>query len=317
MNNYERNRLLVHVARLYYENNYSQEEIAKELHLSRPYVSKLMHAAREAGIIKIQVIDPMNTESHLEAEMRVQFGLKKAIIVPSRTDGKDLQYVGEAAARYLDGILQDGMIIGTSWGDTIYQVSEALISRTDLQKVTYVQLCGGVSDVSSSVHASEIANNFSEKLDSASYLMQTPAIVGSRELKEMLEKDVNMKKILELGKKADVCMFTIGAFGVEGRRSALVRAGYLDQEQTVKLKEKGAVGDICSHMIDAEGRLCDEDLDERTMALSLENIARKKWRIGVAQGVSKEESILGALKSGIMNVLITNERTAMGILDRV
>lgn len=316
MNSYEKNRLLVHVAKLYYENEYSQEQIAQEMQLSRPYVSKLLQAAKKAGIVRIQIVDPLNTENSLETRIRQRFGLEKVIVVPSTAEAGDLHHVSEAAARFLNTVLTDETIIGTSWGDTLYHVSCALNHRTDLRNITYVQLCGGVSNVNSAVHASEIANNFSKKTGSTSFLMPIPAVVGSRETKKMLENDVNIKKVLLLGCKADIAMFTIGAFGVDGRRSALVREGYLDEEQTRLLTEKGAVGDICCHMINADGELCDMDLDARTMAISLDEIAGKKLRIGVAQGVSKEASIFGALKSGIMNVLITNEKTAAAIIER-
>lgn len=317
MNKYEKNKLLVRVARLYYESDYSQEQIARQLGLSRPYVSKLLHAAKEAGIVKIQVIDEMNTENGVEKLIREYFGLEKVIVIPSKGDGQELKYVGEAAARFLDSILEDGDIIGTSWGDTIYQVSNSLIGRTDLKNITHVQLCGGISNMNSSVHAAEIANNFSEKLRCTSYLLQLPAIVGNRKLKKMLEQDASTEKILDLGRKSRIAMFTIGAFGERGKRSALVRAGYLDQEQTVRLTERGAVGDICSHVINAEGNICDEELDERTIALSLEDLAKKDFRIGVAQGVSKEESMFGALNSGIINVLITNDKTADAICEKI
>ena len=83
------------------------------------------------------------------------------------------------------------------------------------------------------------------------------------------------------------------------------------------MKQKGAVGDICSHVIDIEGNLCDRDLDARTMAVSLENIKNKKYRIGVAQGFSKADSLCGALRGGIINVLVTNEETAERILSNL
>ena len=162
MDNYEKNKLLVHIARLYYENDCSQQQIAKQLKLSRPYVSKLLHAAKEKGIVKIQVIDSLNTESVLEKELRECFGLEKVIIAPSKGDGNELQYLGETAARFLDSIIRNGDIIGTSWGDTIFQVSKALVRRGEVNNLTYVQLCGGISNINSAVHAEEIANNFSK-----------------------------------------------------------------------------------------------------------------------------------------------------------
>lgn len=310
MGKYERNKLLIRVAKLYYENDYSQEQIAKKVGISRPYVSKLIHAAKQAGIIKIQVIDPMDIENSLEKEIREKYGLKKAIVIPAKSDGEELKPLGEAAARYLDGIIQSGDIIGTSWGNTMLALSNSLIRRADLTDLTYVQMCGGISNVKSAVHASEIANNFSSVLNTSAYLMQVPAVLGTARLKNLLTEDVNMSKVYDLAMQARVAIFTIGAFGVNGERSALVQNGYLNHDQIALLKKQGAVGDICCHMIDSNGNICNEELDERTMAISLENLAKKEYRIAVAEGVSKIRSIAGALKSGVINVLITTDATA-------
>ena len=314
MKNYKRQRLLVQIAKLYYEEGYGQEKIATALNLSRPYVSKLLNAAREEGIVRIQVIDPLNIETALEKEFRQRFGLLKAIIIPREEDGQRLKHVGEAAARYLNEIIEDGSVIGTSWGGTIYECSKALIPRKDLNGVISVQLCGGVSDVSQTVYAAPIADNFSNILGASSFMMPVPAVVDSKEVSEILRTDGSIASVFQKGINADIALVTAGTFG---QRSALYRAGYLKKRDLDRLKQKGAVGDICSHVIDIEGNLCDRDLDARTMAVSLENIKNKKYRIGVAQGFSKADSLCGALRGGIINVLVTNEETAERILSNL
>ncbi len=313
MENYQRQKLLVQVAKLYYEKNYSQEEISKLLKLSRPYISKLLHAARQEGIVRIEIVDSFNTETKLEKLFRSRFQLEKAIILPRNKDGNPLKQVGEAAARYLNEILEDGMVIGTSWGGTLYECSGCLTKRNDRARLTYIQLCGGVSNVNKTVYASEIANNFAESLGSTAYLMQVPAVVENKEIKSLFWKDRSMAQIIEYSKKMDVAIFTAGTFG---EKNALVRAGYLERERMKSLEKEGAVGDICSHVIDLQGRICDPELEERTMAISLDTIKKARYRIAVAQGESKVASLYGALNGRLMNVLITNEETAQSILDR-
>ena len=120
------------VAKLYYENDYSQEMIAKKLGLSRPYISKLLNESKSNGIVKVQVIDPLSIETPLEKNLREHFGLEKVRIVPMSEGIASLSRLGLEAARYLDTILQDGDIIGLSWGATVYECSKALIRRDDL-----------------------------------------------------------------------------------------------------------------------------------------------------------------------------------------
>ena len=48
---------LVEVARMYYERNMTQAEIAAKLGVSRPLVGKLLEKAREMGIVNIEIKD--------------------------------------------------------------------------------------------------------------------------------------------------------------------------------------------------------------------------------------------------------------------
>ena len=59
------------------------------------------------------------------------------------------------------------------------------------------------------------------------------------------------------------------------------------EDKMDELSARGAVGDICTHLIDINGNICDQELDQRTAAVPLEDIRNKKYRIGVAQGLSK------------------------------
>lgn len=314
MHDYKKIELLVKVAKLYYEQDFSQDMVAKTLNLSRPYISKLLNEAKKIGIVKVEVFDPTKIESNLERKLKSRFDLQRVIIVPKGTDENPIAQLGKEASRYLDSILKDGDIIGLSWGETIYHCSRAMFRRQDLDNIVTVQLCGGISNLKSNIYATEIAKNFSTALSGTPYILPLPAVVDDSTLKKFMLQDHNIDKIIDFGQKANIAMFTMGAFGVQ---SALVSAGYLSKEQMIQLAEKGAVGDICSHVIDFKGNICDRHLDDRTIAVPLENIKEKEYRIGVAQGQSKVDCICGALNGGYINVLITNEETAGWVLNRL
>lgn len=314
MDDYKRIELLVKVAKLYYEHGYSQDMVAKALSLSRPYISKLLSEAKEAGIVRIEVIDPMNTGSLLEKKMMEAFQLERVIAVSMEPGQSALANVGREAARYLNGIVKSGDIIGVSWGETVYHCSQAMQKRTDLEDITVVQLCGGVSNLSKNIYATEVTRNISTALGGTSYSLPLPAVVDDGTLKKIMLQDHTISTVNELGEKANIALFTMGAFGL---RSALVRAGYLTESRMKELESKGAVGDVCSHVIDAEGMICDPSLDVRTIATPLENIKAKEHRIGVAAGLSKVDCICGALKAGLLTVLVTTEETAGWVLERL
>ncbi|HHU63307.1 MAG TPA: sugar-binding transcriptional regulator [Clostridiales bacterium] len=310
--NVDRINLLVNVSRLYYEHDYSQQQIAEKLGLSRPYVSKLIKEARNAGIVNITINDPCETETRLEAETRKRYGLKKVIIVPVENVNINnvLERLGVATATFLDSIVKDGDTIGVTWGATLYACSRNVIPRDDLKDIIVVQICGGVSRLDKNIHASEIPRNFSEAYRGTSYILPLPAILDSIEVKDAVLCDKNIRSVLDIASKANINIFTMGVFGYE---SALFRADYIGRDEVDRLRSKGAVGDICGRFIDIQGNICDEDLNKRTVAVELEALKKKEWRIAVAAGFNKVKCIVGALRGGYVNVLITDEETAMEI----
>ena len=170
-----------------------------------------------------------------------------------------------------------------------------------------------LSNLNKNVFATEIAQNFSTALGSSSFILPMPAVLDSRKMRDLLEEDHNMGKVFQYGRDANIALVTMGSFGP---KSALVHTGYISQDKMDELSARGAVGDICTHLIDINGNICDQELDQRTAAVPLEDIRNKKYRIGVAQGLSKVDCILGALKGKIVNVLITNEETAQWVLSK-
>lgn len=298
--------LLIQVARLYYEHNLNQSDIAKKVNLSRPYISKLLNEAKRQGIVKIEIKDPFMTESLMERRLREHFNLEKVIVVPKNEDIAPLQQVGMATARYLNEIIKSGDVIGFSWGKTVYECAKALQKREDLKDIVAIQMCGGVSNVKRNVYVSEITKAFSAMLNSAGYMLPFPAIVDDEQVKNVITNEHTMEEVLKYAEKVNIAIVTMGEFN---NRCALSRVGYLKREEIERLIEKGAVGDICTHIINRDGQICDRQLDARTIAVPYEQIKQIRTRIGVAVGESKIESILGALKGNAVNVFVTNEDT--------
>lgn len=306
--------LLVSVSKLYYEHGYNQDMIAKKLGLSRPYISRLIAEARECGIVTVQIHDPTGTETPLERELRARFSLRKVIAIPPVVEGSPLSKLGAACARYLDSILSDGDMIGVTWGATLYASAGQAIRRGDLRDITVVQLCGGISNVERSLYVSEIPKLFADAVSGVPYILPLPAIMDSVQVKHSVLTDQDIARVMEYGARANIALFTLGQFG---ETNALAHAGYLNEALLQKLDAAGAVGDIGCHFIDEDGRLCDPELDARTIALPLEELKKKDYRIAVAMGDEKVRSLCGALRGGYPNVLITDEDTARGVLDRL
>lgn len=311
MVNEEKTKLLVTIARLYYENGYSQNMIGQKLGLSRPYVSKLINEAKECGIVEIKINDPFETEFEIEIALKEEFNLKKAIVLPPNDNEEVLDRLAASTSKYIDSIIKNNDIVGVGWGKTLYTCSRKMKLEKEAKNITVVQLCGAISMIEKNIYASEIPKRVANAMNGRPYALPLPAVVDNKLVKDAMMKDKNIAKVLEIGRKANIAIFTMGVFGYDG---ALVRAGYLNSPDVDELLLKGAVGDVCSRIIDINGDICDEGLNSRTIGIELDELKNKEFRIGVAAGNQKVKCIYGALKKGYANVLITDEDTAKKLL---
>jgi deoxyribonucleoside regulator len=305
---------VIEAAKLYYLLDYNQNEIAEKLGVSRPTVSRLLQQAKSEGIVQINIMDPNEDVENLARQLEKRFNLKKAIVVPIPQFENHIikNYLGEKAALYLDEIVKDQDIIGVTWGTTLYHIAVELRQKF-VKDVKVVQLKGGVSHAETNTYASEILYLFGKAYNTTPLNLPLPAIVDHVVVKQAMEADRHIHKILDLGKKANIAVFTIGSIKKD---SLLFQMGYFTESDQKALNEK-AVGDICSRFFDKDGEVCNESLNERTLGVKLEDLRNKDYSILVAGGPNKIEGIYGALKGNYANVLITDQFSAKFLLDKL
>ena len=74
-------RLAVRVARMYYQWDMKQSDIAKRLGLSQPTISRLLQQAKQSGIVRISVTIPQGCYTELEEELLRRYRLRHAGVV--------------------------------------------------------------------------------------------------------------------------------------------------------------------------------------------------------------------------------------------
>ena len=304
--------ILVEAAKLYYEHQLSQLEISKKLGVSRPTVSRLLQQARNTGIVRIDITDPSEVGTQLESALIKKYNLKKVVVVPNDTDDNKIvkKRLGKTAVLLVDQLISEGTILGISWGTTMQQVARQIRTRR-VKDMVVVQLNGGISRAELDTHASEIAKTIGESYKAIPYLMPLPAVVDNANLKKVILSDRNISRTLELGRKAEIALFTIGSFGYN---SVLVKADYFEPDEVDELLKSGAVGDICSRIIKADGTICSDDLNGRTIGIELEELNKKQYSIAVAGGKEKLAAIKAGLNGKWFNSLITDEWVATELL---
>jgi DNA-binding transcriptional regulator LsrR (DeoR family) len=314
----DQDRLLVKVARLYYESGLTQARIAQRIRLSRQKVQRLLDAAKEKGVVRIVVEPLQGVHAEREKALEERFGLAEAVIVEtsSFTDQSVVaRETGVAAADYLLRVARpkDRMVL--SWGGALLGMVNGLRRHPhrELHGVIVIQGLGGVVDPSRDTHSSELVRRLSHFLGGRAMPLPAPGVAADRAARNAFLRDVHVSKVLDSGRAADIAFVGIGA---PRQDSILVREGSIVKwEELEELKTRGAVGDISLRYFDRNGKAVSSDLDDRVVGLSLEDFRRIPHVVGVAGGAAKVEAIRGALAGKLLNVLITDHVTAQRLLE--
>ena len=308
-----RRDLLVRIAKMYYEQELSQSEIAKNVNISRSNVSRMLRLCRELKIVDIRIDETSSMGILLEAEILQLFHLKKVVVVPSIDDQEQLKVkLGQAAARLLESQLADGMSVGISWGSSLYYLVENFLSSRRIN-VSVVQLLGGQGARNLNIDGYELARKMAAKLSGTCYVLQAPLIVQNELLRDMLMKEPDICQIIERAKQVDIAVLGIGT--IHPGNSALMRAGYIDVSTLGDLKRLGVVGDILGYQMYADGRIFEHEMNRRIISIKPEDLIQIPTTIGVAGGVHKAAAIRAAIEGEYINTLVTDEWAAMHILS--
>jgi deoxyribonucleoside regulator len=310
-------RLMLRAAQLYYRLNMTQDQVGERLGVSRFKVGRLLDRALRESAVKIEIVHPAARLVALEDALVARFGLKSAVVVdvppaPSAAEQEVLarERVAGAAAAHLTNLHPTGRI-GVSWGRTMLEVASHLRQGwTGASEI--VQLNGAVSRSATPTRAQEVMEQFGRTSGAAIELMSAPAIVGSPELRDALERDPSVGRTLDAARAASTAVFGMGVMGPE---SAHVVSGTLDASDVEARTAAGAVGDILGRFLALDGSIALPSVDRRTLGLPLEELARKQLSVGVVPSPDRGPIALAALRVGCVNVLVTDEATATWVLD--
>lgn len=308
-----RQAVLAEVATLYWIDKLTQEQIARQISRSVPTVSRLLAEAEAAGLVEVRIRYPVSVVPELQAELTERFNLRVARVLAATSDdpARLLSQIGELAARYLTTILTDGMTVSVGWGTTLYEVVQAL-RPAHYRDIRVAQALGSLGSKLPAIDNSLIVRLLADRLGATPHFLPAPMIVESELVRESLLQDPQVRETLEIGRRADISLAGIGV--AEPDLSGMYRAGYIDEAALDEIRASGAVGDILVDFLDQQGRRLDLPVTKRVIGLSLDDLAQIPLSIGVAAGPRKAPVILGALRAGLLHVLVTDEVTAREII---
>lgn len=292
------------IAFYYYKMGLTQDEIAKKMSTSRPRINRILKKCLEMGIVRIDIdIEKQNVE--LEIKLESTLGLNEVIIAGDKITAES-SLSETTISTYLERVLNDNDIIGFSRGRALsYLVSS--LKPIHKNNLTVTQLVGGLNAGEVSISSDDIVRKASEILNAKPCYMYTPIILENPEIKKSLIKESFFTNVYNTMKS---CTIAIVGIGNMSSHSAFDQRKHIHKSELEILQANNAVGEICTHYFDINGKIIKSGLEDRVLAISLDDYRNIPVRIGIAYGNEKLSPILGAVRGGLINVLITDLSTA-------
>lgn len=307
--------LLLRAAWFYYKDELTQDEVAKRLSVSRASVGRLLDRARRVGLVTINLNTEYLDAFELSAELRRVFGLSEALVVPDHekepADHHALNArIGLGGAQFLSTHLRPGGTLGVGWGETVSRVIAAT-NFGAVGPVHMVTLTGGVDGYLQTILSSKSEAAADADITTAT-VIPAPNFASTPTLAAALREEPTIQQVL---KQACSVEQAVVGVGTPTSDATIVQLGYLSTSDVRSLRERDVVGDILGQFFDADGRVVRLPIHDRRIGIELSDLKYIPKVVGVAGGVHKAPAILGALRGGFLDVLITNELAAIRLLN--
>lgn len=311
-------RLLTKVARMYHERGVRQADIASALNISQAKVSRLLKRAESLGIVRTIVTVAPGVYAELEEQLEERYGLAEAVVVdvdPDADEEELLASVGAGAAAYLEATLSGSDRIGvSSWSQTVLAMVDRMRPFTVRGATEVVQLLGGVGAPEAQSHSNRILGELARILGAEPVYVQAPGVVADPAVRDSLLHDPSMQEVTRHWNELTMALVGIGS--IEPSDVLATSGNAFAPEDRATLLAQGAVGDICHRIFRADGTLVRGEVDDRIIAIPVENLMRIPRRVGIAGGARKLEAIHGALAGGWVTTLVTDLRSAEELAGR-
>ncbi|GAD80377.1 sugar-binding transcriptional regulator [Vibrio ezurae] len=306
--------LLTEISVAYYQDSATQEDISKKFSISRAKVGRMLKQARDEGIVEITVKYHPVFSAKIEQRLMQRFGIKRALISLDQSDEEaQRQLIAGLVSNYLSQTLKSGMVVSVGQGRNVSSVAHyvGVVSPRDCKFVCSI---GGIHPRGGMFNADHICRQLAKKYGGTSETLYAPAYAENREQKLAFMQNATIKQTLDLARKSDVALVGIGDMS---ENSYMVDLGWFTANEVAQARlEQGVVGDFAGYdFFDINGKVAHTVMSDRVIGLGIEEFRLISEVIAIASENSKPLALLGALRSGAIDVIATNVSNALTVLN--
>lgn len=306
----------IKICKLYYEEGLSKIEIGEKVRMSRFKVAKILEDSVAEGVVEINIKSIPNSHIDLENALEKKYSIYQAIITDTGISYDETKRnIGKAAALHLKEMIQDGDNIGMAWGSTLNEMVENFPAMAEKKNITVIQMTGGLSQVSKGYNPIDLTSRLAGKFYNPSlYQLFAPAIVDKKSTRDILLKESSILETINHFGNINFAVVGIGSMS-PAPSTMLYRDGFIKDADFQQIKHLDLAGDINSHFYDSKGISCHTFLDDRTIGINLEQLKKIRYVMALAGGENKAKAIHAALTGRIVNIIVTDKKTAEELLE--
>ena len=165
----------------------------------------------------------------------------------------------------------------------------------------------GSMDTDRLLAAETCAIQIANRIGAECHTLHAPAVLSSASLARTLREEPTIRAQLDRLKTLDAIITSVGDLAGSGH---LVTAGIITLEEMHQVRDAGGAGFICSRYVDANGNSMGLPIEDRMIAIGLEDIRRTPKRILVASGLKKLQAVKAVFAGGIVTHAIIDRTLA-------
>ena len=307
--NLGKQKKLAYVARKYYLEDQKQSDIARDLGVSRPLVSRMLSEARELGIVEITIHEPGAREARLLERLQLSSSIRGGVLVE---EGATADATNRLLSQGAMELLRELGVrrLGVGWGYLIGQLVSWL-EENPQPSSTITDICplvGNASIPARNYQSNENVRLMAQQMGATPHFLYLPALPESLEEKQVLCSTEVYRQIHQQWETLDTALVNIGDYPSSPDFASLVRYGSLLQRQR-------ACGRMLIYYFNEDGFVIQSEQDF-AIQIPIEILKRCPNIIGVCSANTSAKALCGALKSGFFTHLVARSELIKTLLER-
>ncbi|SNS83335.1 DNA-binding transcriptional regulator LsrR, DeoR family [Geodermatophilus saharensis] len=302
--------LTASIARRYYLDGRSKVEIADEFGLSRFKVARLLDAARDSGLVRIEIRHQGEVDVDLSARLQDRYGLQHAVVldIPDDDPASLRDHLGRAAAQLLAEVITPQDVLGLAWARAVSAMARAL---PPLPGTPVVQLTGAMSLPGGPDTSVDVVREVASASGGAAHVFYAPFTVPDAATARALRQQPEVARAF-----AHLPAVTKAVAGVGLWAPGLsVLHDALPEEDRDALARLGVCADVSGVFLSADGEPVVTELSERMIGIGAEEMRAIPEVITIPYGTAKARAVRATLRSGLVGGIVTHTALARAVLE--